>query len=752
MPELLDSKSLVAALMDTDASVSRAGRNCAVGLRRNPQTARAGGAAAAGGGTVSGSEAGSPRGSATVEASPTSTVAAGSPNSTTGGGLTSRGARTAREKAAVKALNITSSANDHKLAFGRGIVDDDGKRHELCSSPRPHPELDRFLLSEFQEGRRAAFEDIQGRVSAMELVDAAAVELEIEARGRDGPIKPPTTAAPLPDLKTTTHEEPMSPRTPQALTPRLTPQAAGLKKPGQIPALDLSAVKGSPTATAKKQTAGGASPRPKKDIPSAAFTAPERFREPANAPMYPEVGYYRPKHASVQHRVTHGLMQPPGASSSRVPRAEEPKDEVLPVSEFVKRAREEVRPRALKEREERRKERAARDDDDDDDGLTPKKKSAGVPQPGRDSSPAFKSKVAGTTVAARGSAAPDTMYWPIAENGTHMRASAAIDFTKQTPRPPLAENVVLPDPRAVVTAFSPDVARNAPDLSKYSPRQGFSPRRPPPDGPLHPERADAVRYGRTRVADFSSAPLDPRAGAVAGSRRLAGDGGVVSCELVDTIRNPGEKPVHSPRMDKAPPRKAPKPPLDLPPLDLDHTTVDHRARAAIIRADAGGHGSVFTGAGGAANAEVGQYNPNIDAIRPKTLRNVDFSQGTPRSDPQANIADLTYDVKPVSPRVRGNPMIAQQVSRAKRENVLAAKSGAADVTYDVKPPPLTGRGMCELSRQVNRYNHAPGRAPAQRTVDRQRKQQDSAAAAAQARMDEKARGKGGSSRTTSPRH
>ena len=130
MPELLDSKSLVAALMDTDASVSRAGRNCAVGLRRNPQTARAGGAAAAGG-TVSGSEAGSPRGAAAAEASPTSTVGAGSPNNTTGGALTSRGARTAREKAAVKALKGSLLPAAEELDKAAGALEKLARKTEL---------------------------------------------------------------------------------------------------------------------------------------------------------------------------------------------------------------------------------------------------------------------------------------------------------------------------------------------------------------------------------------------------------------------------------------------------------------------------------------------------------------------------------------------------------------------------------------------------------------------------------------------
>ena len=138
-----------------------------------------------------------------------------------------------------------------------------------------------------------------------------------------------------------------------------------------------------------------------------------------------------------------------------------------------------------------------------------------------------------------------------------------------------------------------------------------------------------------------------------------------------------------------------------------------------------------------ADAEVGKYNPNIDAVRPKTLRSIEFAKATPRKEARANIADITYDVTDVSPRVRGNPMIAQQVSRSKREDVLAAKSAAADVTYDVKVPGLTGLGMCDISRQVNRHAHAPGRAAAQRQVDRERKQQDQSAAAAEARLAEK---------------
>jgi hypothetical protein len=112
---------------------------------------------------------------------------------------------------------------------------------------------------------------------------------------------------------------------------------------------------------------------------------------------------------------------------------------------------------------------------------------------------------------------------------------------------------------------------------------------------------------------------------------------------------------------------------------------------------------------------------DLESIRAKHLRNFDFGKGLSRIDARANIADLTYDVKVPSPRVQGNPMIAQQVSRVKREAVLAAKSGAADVTYDVRPPPLWPAGAIDFSRHVDRHTHVAGRGhPSERMRDRER--------------------------------
>jgi hypothetical protein len=470
---------------------------------------------------------------------------------------------------------------------------------------------------------------------------------------------------------------------------------------------------------------GGASPRPKRDVLSAAFSAPERFKETQKFVVAPSVGHYRPKYGAVEHAVVSGQIDPVALTKRRVPPLELVKDPVPQMTTVMTGARDEVRPLAVKEREARRAQRAAElaaGVDDDDNDLLTKRRSAGPPTATRTSSPAFRSKVAAVELAAHPTAAPDAMYYPAAENGTMHSARSHVEFAKQTPRPPMSLNAILPEPRSQLTAFSKEAARNAPDIAKYSPRSN-GPRRRVADAPLDVQRADGLRYERPRAADFTNS-LSPRG--EEDSRPAIRVG--VSVEEVPALNHPSDRRAPASNFTTMLIRRDPKPPVDLPPLDLSLDAVSPRTRTVQMRSDAVGHRDFWNSA---LNTEVGAYAVDLESIRAKHLRNFDFGKGLSRIDARANIADLTYDVKVPSPRVQGNPMIAQQVSRVKREAVLAAKSGAADVTYDVRPPPLWPAGAIDFSRHVDRHTHVAGRGhPSERMRDRERHETEASAAVA----------------------
>jgi hypothetical protein len=500
--------------------------------------------------------------------------------------------------------------DDHRLAFGRGITTDDGHRREMCSSPRPHPELDAFLVAEFEAGRKSAFLGLQREVASMELLDTDAVEEEILARLPSVPVYSRLAARTVQPMQASN----LIPRSGNLSPPPGTPPQQSPNTDGNQPELRHDVANEALTLSQQQQQqlaqtgrsvrmvsppshghtghgtspnrVGGASPRPKRDVLSAAFSAPERFKETQKFVVAPSVGHYRPKYGAVEHAVVSGQIDPVALTKRRVPPLELAKDPVPQMTTVMTGARDEVRPLAVKEREARRAQRAAElaaGVDDDDNDLLTKRRSAGPPTATRTSSPAFRSKVAAVELAAHPTAAPDAMYYPAAENGTMHSARSHVEFAKQTPRPPMHLNAILPEPRSQLTAFSKEAARNAPDIAKYSPRSN-GPRRRVPDAPLDVQRADGLRYERPRAADFTNS-LSPRGEEDSRPSPRVG----VSVEEVPALNHPSDRRAPASNFTTMLIRRDPKPPVDLPPLDLSLDAVSPRTRTVQMRSDAVGH-------------------------------------------------------------------------------------------------------------------------------------------------------------------
>lgn len=750
--ELLDHRGLTATLMaPAGPSISRAGRNCVTHVRSDTKKVKK------------------------------SVVAAQTGESA---GAMARRANRAAAAAAV---------DDGKLAFGRGITHDDGGRHELCSSPRAHPEMDLIRTAEYEQNRRQQFVGIQEAVPQLALVDEGVVEEELALRRQ-----------PIAALRDD-GDAPM--RTPHARA--ITPSKAHGDSDGKHHHAPQQHAVPSPP----KKAVVGAGPRPPPaNHSSASFTSPKRFQESSRTVTMPPVGHYRPKHAMTEHSMrTHGLILPGPSSKPLTPRGTSSHHEAVKLPELPRTAREVSNSNmAASQTNAPDKPPAVASPTDDD--LTPTRKKAGPPQSDRFGSPCFRSTVpncggrsekcptcsAAIAVPANGQkqrcivckdalalpncagqkqkclscaaaavipnadgqkpkcvicggiavqicvtcgnpdpfpnaqtsrqrmkcvtcAAASVATWPRNDNATSVSPRGHVNFSQQTPRPPMTLNAAIPDPRGGGSSIGKDT-HASPDIGK------FTPRKPPAQAPRHaeavlsPEKADSLRYGRVRTAH-----LPPRLAEEDDVRDRTPRKTGVSVEEVQELPIPLAKTPRTANLGKMLGRPAQKPHPDVTPLDITCLdAVTPRIRGTIIRADATGHeGKVFTAS---PVTTVAAYDPNIAAVRPHTIRDVVFDKTTPRTTHAATMADLVYAPKPVHERVRGNPMISHQVSRDKREKVLAPKQGPVGVVYDVNPKmwQLGPGGFQDFGRQIDRHHHAAGRGqPSQAMQDRARAQLES---------------------------
>ena len=662
---------------------------------------------------------------------------------------------------------VTLTGKDGDLQ-GRSSAYHPGNRAEMCSSPRLHPELEAQRVAAYAAQREVCFQAIADNVDKAPIfdLDGVSVDLLEEMPWKKSPPRGGVVATAA-DVGASPFPEEGNPSSqqPPAVAKRSGDDISEEVKQGNLAALlaKMDADRNRHLAAVK---------------PSAAFldTSP-RWRENADSKNLPPIGHYHPKYKSTNRRGSAGGFIAPKPESISILSPSHPKHQkgggsgaggspLVPHPPKGSPSQATIAGGGGA---------AGAATSDSTSGQSPQEfnttVAGGTTAPPPLDANALQQDASPSGPSRAGAVSPTTMSSAAAQKLVPSRA-----FASRSPRlaaPPKSSRTAADDyiwPLGNDTASFPHTARGgaipmarqvgreaepvgaipltgrgpAPYYNpREDPRNGFSTKHisdfsklsPLPNAAAQKLQKEAGDSSRTmRPLDLSTLekikfPTSPvmswaKAGTARGSPLRTSstrpDPGPMS---LSEEADPGSAidrfhfhtaPV--PNIGRGAARPQPAQALDLI-YDVTDDLVTPRKRAAIVRADAKGHGDLFrkSETDGCSHYDIA---PAMAFVGPKTVREIPFHMSPGRKDDKPLLHDLDHVDGRASPlitrRIVGDPMLQHQVSRALRDKVRSPIRHAPDVVYNVieqheKVLPRTDMGHHEMTKQVDRQHVFRGR-------------------------------------------
>ena len=284
-------------------------------------------------------------------------------------------------------------------------------------------------------------------------------------------------------------------------------------------------------------------------------------------------------------------------------------------------------------------------------------------------------------------AAPDEWYWPRNDPGSprSFNVRGRGDFTMLTPRRPLV------DPSGVPDAYY-NVTKPTGSESAHTVRQFELQYRPSVtetnaasvalEGDATYDASVAVKPTKPTIRNVDFTKSSPRG--EFGPATAA----TISVDFADELPEPNRRHVATFSYDTMLARKDNlRPMLDLQ-YDASDGAVSPRIVAAVIDARVPGHQPLTSCD---MPTEIGEP-PRLELARAKITRDLRFEKYSPRKDQPTHLLDKLYEcdepLRKINPRVLGDPMMHDSLSREKRAKVILPVKPTLQVQYDYPVPRL----------------------------------------------------------------
>ncbi len=549
---------------------------------------------------------------------------------------------------------------------------DDGR--ELVSSRRGNRGIAQRESVAYEQGKRRDFETLfETRLNQFQTVDEGQLTYRATYNGALGKPQLGSAVTMLAD----DDEDGLSDSTIQQAKKKASPVEVAVNLSHGEEA-DKAADVSEPQSMPHKSPRGG-------DHPTSSFLSPERFTAVKSG--IPPVGHYRPKHTLSEGAVVGGYIAKllPTKPHGHTPAAPIYKDGINnnSLSLDMSQGQQSLQHMASVLSGVGRA----------DSPKSPTRAGGGAPgSPSKTAAAKTETAVFRSASPKIGppakSPAPDEWYWPRNDPKSPRSFSTRGrgDFMQCTPRRPLV------DPPSVPDAYYNVIGVTGAD-SMHTVRAFENQHRPvavtvqsasmATDGDTNFDANQALKLTRPAAAavDFSkSTPRKDMAPAFIAT---------TSVDYVESIGDPMKAHVPAFSYDTLLPRKSNlRPMLDLE-YDVNDSLAKPRQPAAVIDPNAPGHLPLTRCD---VPTEVGEP-PRLSFSRPRISREIPFEQYSPRAEAKLRTLDVLYECegplkKHVYPRVVGNPMMHDALSREARSKYSTKPTLQAEYTWSVPRLPM----------------------------------------------------------------